>query len=68
MTECGRESYKRPFDLGVVALLAVALLPLWVALAIAVPQHAVPGAGQSLPHARLRQFRRARAPVHRVPL
>ena len=37
MTEAGRESYKRPFDLGVVALLAVALLPLWVALAVIIP-------------------------------
>ena len=37
MTEAGRESYKRPFDLCGVALLGVALLPLWAAFAVAVP-------------------------------
>ena len=37
MTGRARESWKRPFDLGVVALAALVLLPLWLALAIAIP-------------------------------
>lgn len=32
-----RESYKRPFDLGVIALAAFALLPVWVVLCAAIP-------------------------------
>lgn len=32
-----RESYKRPFDLGVIALAALALLPFWVVLCTAIP-------------------------------
>ena len=37
MTETVRESWKRPFDLCVVALSALLLLPVWVVLAVAVP-------------------------------
>ena len=37
MTGTGRESYKRPFDLCVVAVLLLTLLPLWAVLCIAVP-------------------------------
>ena len=37
MTGTVRESWKRPFDLCVVALAALLLLPLWIALAVAIP-------------------------------
>ena len=35
--ETGRESYKRPFDLCVIATAAVALLPLWAVLLVVIP-------------------------------
>ena len=35
--ETGRESYKRPFDLSVIAIAAVVLLPLWALLLVVIP-------------------------------